>query len=71
MCALLFLLHAAVTTQKMASDATVSALWRLNVYGAMLQNSKVSGFHHAKLLEIEYKSFDYFSALCNNIFARS
>jgi len=26
MCALLFLLHAAVTTQKMASDATVSAL---------------------------------------------
>jgi len=32
--ALLFLLHAAVTTQKMAGDAVVSALWRLIVYGA-------------------------------------
>jgi len=49
--ALLILLHSAVTTLKVAGDAIVSALWRLNVYGAImprlfafvLQNSKVSG----------------------------
>jgi len=34
--ALLFLLHAAVTTLKMAGGAIVSALRRLNVYGAIV-----------------------------------
>jgi len=34
--ALLFLLHAVVTTVKTAGDAIVSALWRLNVYGAIM-----------------------------------
>jgi len=59
--ALLFLLHAAITTLKTASDAITTALWRLNVYCAimaslMLQKSKVSGVHvhHAKLPDIEY-----------------
>jgi len=32
--ALLFLLRAVATTQKMAGDAVVSVLWRLIVYGA-------------------------------------
>jgi len=48
--ALLFPLHVAVTMPKMADDAIVSALWYLNVYGAIMarcclmqQNSKVSG----------------------------
>jgi len=35
---LIFLLHAAVTTLKMAGDAIVSALWRLNVYGAIMHS---------------------------------
>jgi len=33
MCALLFLLKAAVATLKMADDAIVSALWRLKALG--------------------------------------
>ena len=33
---MLSLLHVAVTMQKMAGDANVSALWRLNVYGAIV-----------------------------------
>jgi len=34
--ALLFLLHAAVGTLKMAGDAIVSILWRSNVYGEIV-----------------------------------
>jgi len=34
--ALLSLLHVVVTTLKMAGDAIVSALWRLNVHGAIV-----------------------------------
>ena len=34
--ALLFLLHAVVTMLKMAGDAIVSTLWRLNVYGEII-----------------------------------
>jgi len=36
MCALLFLLHFEVTMLKMAGDVFVSALSRLNVYGAIM-----------------------------------
>jgi len=36
MCALVFLLHAGVTMLKMAGDATISAMRRLNVYGAVM-----------------------------------
>jgi len=75
--ALLFLIHAAVTAQKMAGDAVVSALWRLIVYGTNM----------ARLLfdvtELEIfrcstrQSYQncvqepcHSSALCNNIFVR-
>jgi len=34
--ALQFLLHVAVTTMKMASDAIVRMLWFLNVYDAIM-----------------------------------
>jgi len=61
--ALLFLLHAAVTMLKMAGDAIASALWRLNVYGAIMARRyfdaaelKFVVFNHAKLPEVEYKS---------------
>ena len=34
--ALLFLLHAAVTTLKMAGDTITNALWGLNIYGVIM-----------------------------------
>jgi len=73
--AFLFLLHSVVTTTtKMTGDAILSALWRLNVYDVNMTRllfdatelGKFLLFNHAKLPEIEYKSFVYFSALCNN-----
>jgi len=41
--ALQFLFHAVVTTLKMAGDAIVSALWRLNVYGAVVSRVLLDG----------------------------
>ena len=76
---LIFLLHAAVTTLKMAGDAIVSALWRLNVYGAIMHSLLFFSFielecfwwsNHAKLFEIVYKKPAYSSALSNNIYVR-
>jgi len=34
--ALLFLLLAAIKALKIAGDAIISALWRLNIYGAVM-----------------------------------
>ena len=62
---LLILLHAAVTTQKMAGEVIVSTLWRLNIYGEIVvwcyRASKILVFHHANLPQMEYKN----PAFCN------
>jgi len=58
--ALLFLLHAAFTTLKAASDTIVSALWHFKGlwrnYGEIVvwccRTRKFLVFHHAKLREI-------------------
>ena len=43
MSALPFLLHAAVDRLKMSGNAIVSALWRLNVYGAVMASLLFDG----------------------------
>jgi len=70
--ALLSLLHAAVTTQKMVIDAIVSALWRFKclwgIYGEVFvwwyRTRAFVVFNQAKLPEIVYKSPVDSSAHC-------
>jgi len=52
--ALLFLLHAAVTTLKIASDAIVSAFWHLNRYGAIVASFFVRCYRTWKFLVFDH-----------------
>ena len=75
---LLFLLHAAVTTLKMAGDAIANALWCLNIYAVIMARllfdaTDLESFWCSTMQsyrKLGTQSSIYCSALCKNIFVR-